>query len=437
MPLKIVPFSAITIAAVFLAAPPAIAGPNSPSTPPSPQFDPHLLSQRLLDELIAATAVARLAQEGRIDIDAPVTRIVPSTNNAWNAITARQLAAHTSGLPHYQDVDDDLGSRHYPDGPSAVAIFADRALLALPGQRYSYSSWGYTLLGALVEARTAQPFTDYVAQHITPGLDIKRDMADSDNLTGARPYEFINRVPRRAAPNDFSYTWGGGGLSATAPDLARFGGRMLRDQIVTAETFDWMVHPARLNDGTPVVERDYSVGFGWRTSLDQDGAAIAHHAGTTVGARSVLVLWRDASMVVSLLSNAQWVSRIEQTAIMLAAPFRTQPLTLMPAACPLTSRRYNGTFGADSVSGTVSFAMDNGLCTGTMAIEGAFSAYFDAGMQRRADTLRIIGIDPTAGLSRSALVTPFGLSDLRHVADGQFSAAVTSSRMLTIRFMPD
>ena len=54
-----------------------------------------------VSKLLAATAAAQLADEGKLDLDAPVASTLPWLKNAWPAITPRQLAAHTAGLPHY------------------------------------------------------------------------------------------------------------------------------------------------------------------------------------------------------------------------------------------------------------------------------------------------------------------------------------------------
>jgi len=51
-----------------------------------------------------------------------------------------------------------------------VRLFADRPLLSAPGEAYSYSSWGYTLIGAVVEASTSLPFVDSLPRQITPEI---------------------------------------------------------------------------------------------------------------------------------------------------------------------------------------------------------------------------------------------------------------------------
>lgn len=386
-----------------------------------------------VSKLIAATAAAKLHEEGKLDVDAPVTTILPWLRNGWQPINARQLAAHISGLPHYQEQDAGRGAVRYPDSRSAVALFQDRPLLTPPGQAYSYSSWGYTLLGALVEQGSGFPFTDYVRRRVTPGLEIGPDKTGGSDPNASVAYEFKSGKPVPAAPHDFSYTWGGGGLGATPAALAMFGGSMLRNRVVARETFDWMLQPARLADGREVANDDYKVGFGWRTGVDEDGAAIAHHNGITVGARSALVLWRGEEMAASLLSNALWTSSIDRAARMIAAPHRPFPGGLTAAACPVSATRYSGTFGGQPVAGTARFMVEDGLCVGTIAAAGELAAWLSRGEERRAGNLRLVSLDGQGGLGRAGFVTPYGIYDWRASADGSFRTPFGGPRELVLR----
>ena len=388
-----------------------------------------------VSKIIAATAAAKLREEGRLDVDASVRSILPWLQADWAPITPRQLAAHTSGLPHYQPVDDARGGIHYDSVRDAVGIFRDRALLSPPGTRYEYSSWGYTLLSAVVEARAGAPFAEYIAREVTPGLAIGVDLTDSDDPNASHAYEFADGKVRRAAPHDYSYTWAGGGLAATPEALARFGGRVLDGEVIAARTMEWMLQPTLLADGTAVRERDYQVGLGWRVSRDVDGVRIAHHAGVTNGARSALVLWPERRMSASILSNASWVSSIEQTAMMLAAPFKPAAPASPAVDCPLRALRYRGQFKGEPFSGLVSFTHEHGLCVGTLALPaGSFATWLNSGPQKDARQLALVGLDPRGGFARAALVTPLGLYDLRASnKDGVHVAQLNATTLISLQ----
>ncbi len=383
-----------------------------------------------VSKLIAATAAATLAEQGRLDLDAPVGETLDWLPPHWRAPTPRQLAAHVSGAPHYIDEDfRALGDRHFATGRDAVTYFSGRALLSPPGSAYHYSSWGYTLLGAVIEARSGQHFLDFVREHVTRGLAID---ADGSNPSNASALYDIERGPAQRIPRtDMSYTWGGGGLAATPEALVRFGGRVMAQEIVSADTWQAMLQPVRLADGTPARERDYEVGLGWRIGRDADGAQIAHHAGVTAGARSVLLLWPDEGMAVSVASNASWISSIESTAQVLAAPFRAPPAGLVANACP-ASGRMSARLKGESFEVEADFRLEQGRCVGEIEAAEPLRTHFKSAFQWPDRRLRIIALTADGRLTRAGLATPHGLYDLRATQGGGWSAALGSSASLAL-----
>lgn len=386
-----------------------------------------------VSKLVTATAAMVLYDRGALDLDAPVQTHLLDLRSRWPAISARQLAAHTSGIPHYQPVDDGRGARHYASVGEAVGIFADRQLLFAPGRGYNCSSYGYTLLSAVIEERAHTPFLDFVARDITNGLDLRPDLvADARRDTVA--YEFENGVAAPADPHDYSYSWGGAGFRSSARDLALFGARVMDPRFLSTRARDTMWTPAHLADGGPVMEGGDQVAFGWRVSTDGSGERIVHHAGVAIGARSALVLYPETADSISLLSNATWVSSIEQTGVMLAAPFRAQPAA-PSAPCPTWATRYEGDFGGTAIAGTARFAMVEGVCRGSLDARTGAGAWFNAFPQSDSDTLPVIAITPGDGLERAALVTPSGSYDLRRQADGSFIAVLGSTRLFAVRLL--
>lgn len=393
-----------------------------------------------VSKLFTVMAAGQLQEAGRLDLDAPVRSVLPWLPDLWPDISARQLAAHTAGVPHYQPVDQDRGGVRYASVREAVALFQDRSLLTPPGQTYQYSSWGYVLLSAEVEAAAGMPFLDYLKAEITPGLNIGPDATDSDNPNASGAYEFADSRARRAAPHDFSYTWGGGGLSGSARDVATWGGRVLEGRVVARDTFEWMQQPMPLNNGGVAADDTYQVGFGWRGARDADGRRLAHHAGVTVGARSSLVLYPDHGTATTVLSNALWVSSIDVTAQMLAAPFLPVGREGPVIDCPVGAARYTGTWGETSIAGDARFEVRDGICVGDLAIApgNAFGDMLNGQPQGDSATLKVIGVEAGEGLGRAALVTPIGVYDLRSEGTGAWRSPLGGGgRSLAIRIAQD
>lgn len=389
-----------------------------------------------VSKLFAAVAIGRLVEKGRLDLDAPVQTRLPWLTNDWPAISLRQLASHTSGMPHYQVQDLGRGDVHYPTVRDAVGIFSDRTLLAPPGQTYSYSSWGYTLISAGVEAGAGQPYLDYVAAEITPGLNIGADATDGPNPHASVAYDFVEGAIQRAPRHDFSYTWAGGGMGATVPDLATWGGRVLDGQVIGRETFEDLLAPTRLNDGSVARNGDATVGVGWRVSTDRDGRRLVHHAGAALGARSALVLYPDQRAATAIASNASWTSAIETTAQMLAAPFLPARPDPTPIPCPTQATAYRGAYGDALIEGRARFRIEDGVCVGELELApgNAYGGAVNGQPQADTDRLDVIGVEQGSGLGRAALITPIGVLDLRDDGEGGWRlASAGGGRSLSFR----
>ncbi|MFN3304114.1 MAG: serine hydrolase domain-containing protein [Roseateles sp.] len=383
-----------------------------------------------VSKVFAVTAAAQLKAQGRLNPDKPVGPLLPELDAALGATTPRQLAAHLSGMPHYEWRDVTRGSTHHATARESLVHLKGRELQSVPGSRYAYSSWGYTLLGAAVEAAAGLPYLDLLRSRVAPGLAIGPDETGaSAAMTVA--YEYAKGSVQPAPAHDFSYSWGGAGLAASAPALAEWGGRVLQGRVVDAATRDWMWQPVLDNAGQPVGERSFQMGFGWRLGTDTQGQSLVHHAGATLGARSVLLLWpegEDRGTSVSLLSNVMWTSSIERSAELLSAPFRAPVAGLVAQACPLTVSRFEGELDGAALQGQAHFRRDaDGLCRGELSLPEALAKVVNPGPQPAADQLVVISLQ--GDLARAALVTPIGLADWRVQADGSFQAEVAGRRL--------
>jgi len=100
---------------------------------------------------LTAAGLALLYERRKVDLDAPVQRYVPSFPAKRYPITTRELAGHLAGIRHYQD-DEFLLNRHFNTVRDGLTIFERDSLLFPPGTKYSYSSYGWNLIAAVIEA---------------------------------------------------------------------------------------------------------------------------------------------------------------------------------------------------------------------------------------------------------------------------------------------
>ena len=128
---------------------------------------------------MTATAVGVLHERGLLDLDAPVRDYVPSFPEKEWTVTTRQLMGHVAGVRHFQDDEEILYMRGHCESPlDGLALFADDPLLFPPGTRYEYSSYGWTLVGAVVEAAAGEPFLDVMQREVYDPSNMRDTVPD-------------------------------------------------------------------------------------------------------------------------------------------------------------------------------------------------------------------------------------------------------------------
>jgi serine beta-lactamase-like protein LACTB, mitochondrial len=127
---------------------------------------------------LTAVTAARLHQRRRLDLDAEVQRYVPAFPRKSQPITLRQLGGHLAGIRHYER-SEPVNTRHYDTLASSLALFKNDALVAKPGERFSYSSYGFNLLGAAIEGAAGQPFGAAVQETVTRPLRMTRTSVEA------------------------------------------------------------------------------------------------------------------------------------------------------------------------------------------------------------------------------------------------------------------
>jgi serine beta-lactamase-like protein LACTB len=250
---------------------------------------------------LTAAALALVYEQGKLDLDAPIQRYVPTFPDKGHPITTRQLAGHLAGIRHYKDREFFL-NRHFATVRDGLAIFQDDSLLFPPGTRFSYSSYGWNLVSAVIEGAAGEDFLPYISAHVFRPLGLTHTAPDrADSVIPGRT-EFFDGdsggVYHVAPPVDNSYKWAGGGFVSTAEDLVKFGSALMAPGFLRRETLDLWFTSQRTSAG-----EETGYGMGWFLRTDSAGHHWAFHGGSAVGGTAVLGLDRDAHVVVALLTN--------------------------------------------------------------------------------------------------------------------------------------
>ena len=254
-----------------------------------------------VSKAVSSIAVGRLVDQGRIDLDAIVQTYVPGFPEKRWPITTRLVAGHLAGIRHYRGAEFE-SARHYATVAQGLTIFAADSLLFEPGTRWSYSSYGWNLVSAVVEGAAGEPFLAYMRREVfdPAGLsDMVSDQVDSLVMFRTRYYE---KAPDGAVLNapfvDNSYKWAGGGFLSTPTELVELAFALLGGELLESETLETLWTKQRTRDG-----RETEYGIGWYVSQDATDRRMVGHGGGSVGGTTLFWVWPEQEVVVALTAN--------------------------------------------------------------------------------------------------------------------------------------
>ncbi|MEV1085743.1 serine hydrolase domain-containing protein [Streptomyces sp. NPDC050211] len=244
----------------------------------------HRFPASSVTKLVTATAVLRLAADGRVRLDEPANAYLHTIRLADDAVTVRELLSHTGGV----------------DIPAPASLFADRvpdlvsvmgSVAACGGQRgtFGYGHGGYAMLGQLIADVTELPYPQAVTRMVLDPLGMAgSSFPTSPPATGAATgYRLSGEGVFQPVPAQVCTLPAAGGLWTTALDLVRFGlgwSSLLPDTLAREAL-------------SPQVERDDfggQAGLGWMLMQPRD---VAGHPGSGF----------SASLIISPSTGRPWV----------------------------------------------------------------------------------------------------------------------------------
>lgn len=270
---------------------------------PQMQFRIHSVSKP-----VTAAGMMRLVERGVLDLDAAVRTYVPDLPPELGRVTARQLASHRAGIRHYRDDGESLNATKYETAVASLEKFRNDPVLCAPDSGFSYSTYGFILLSAAMEAASGLDFPSLMRQEVFDPLGMKRTEGERsgtaaidrsafyDNVT---PYALDGRV-RVSPPLDFSSKWAGGGILSTAEDMVRFGTAHIRPfnrGFLSDQTVELLFTSRTRVFGI------FGQGLGWLIARDHRARRVRFHFGAGSGGTSFLVVYPDQQVTLVVLAN--------------------------------------------------------------------------------------------------------------------------------------
>jgi CubicO group peptidase (beta-lactamase class C family) len=253
---------------------------------------------------ITAVAVLQLWERGKLDLDAPAQKYWAFPQKEW-PVTSRELLGHLGGIRHYNsdgkgDIPED-SARHFASMEESLQIFAADPLVAKPGTKFNYSTYGYTLLGCVLEGATSQKYVDYVREKVFKPAGMANTQADDFFAVIPHRTRWYHKdkagVVRNAGILDSSYKIPGGGLISSADDMARFEAAILTDKLIQRSTRDLMWTVLQPTEGKP---SHYALG--WFVA-EKFGLRTAGHTGGQQGTDTAFLVAPERRAGVVVLAN--------------------------------------------------------------------------------------------------------------------------------------
>src|SRR5688500_12735636 len=258
-----------------------------------------------ISKSMTATAAGLLRERGRLDFDAPIQKYLPDFPEKQWPITTGQLMGHIAGVVRSGGMAQALRRERCENARAAAADVIEDTLLFEPGTRWSYSNYGYQLVGAVVEVAAGEPYLEFMDREVfTPaGMDLTvPDLGDESGESVKYDRAMFGTL-RRGQDIDMSCPMAAGGFLSTPTELVQFGYAMLNRVILDSATVDLFWTPQRLKSGAPT-----TYGFGWQVRNMSLGAKdegantpVISHGGSVLGGQASLMILTGADLVIVVI----------------------------------------------------------------------------------------------------------------------------------------
>lgn len=245
-----------------------------------------------VSKAIGGVLLLKLADQGIIDPAAATRDYVPPMP-VHHTHTLEQLTANNGGIGHYSELGLGTMTTQYDTALEASELFWDEPLVGVPGASYSYSTHGYTLLGAGIEGATGQSIADVLDTELGSGLGLETLRAENRDEANEYRTSLYNTNNSEATADNISWKLLGGGMEASAYDLARFSGMLMDGEILSQVALEQL---------WTVPESNTSYAMGWSVGTLQGEFSIRKD-GSQKGANTYVRLFPELELGVVVLIN--------------------------------------------------------------------------------------------------------------------------------------
>jgi CubicO group peptidase (beta-lactamase class C family) len=265
-----------------------------------------------ISKQFTAASIQILHKEGKLSLDDSIRKYVPEMPEYDWPITIRHLIHHTSGIRDYewlQYFKGEHSNQAEHNNEDIIELLArQKGLEFRPGDEFSYSNSGFTLLATVVERISGMPFSRFVKARIFEPLGMKNTLIYDDNtmIIKNRATGYLKGENGFAVNETLNESTGDGGVFTTVEDFFLWDRNFYEDKIVEPGFMKSLLQVGKLNDGRPVVYEHRGFRYEYALGLaltNYKGLRAVCHGGSYVGFRSAYVQFPDQRFSVICFGN--------------------------------------------------------------------------------------------------------------------------------------
>lgn len=253
-----------------------------------------------ISKQFTAAAVLKLAEQGKLSVDDPITKYLGEVPEDKRGITIHQLLTHTAGLPH-EYAADGITERDK----------AARALLALPlkfapGEDFFYSNDGYNLLAILVEAVSGEPFETWLEKNLFGPAGLSgTGFWEGPGHEKVAPIPKPGDIPESSRRPNWGYR-GATGIYSTTGDLYRWYRALEENRVISEESRKKLLAP-HVSLG-----KTGHAAYGWFLT-PAPRSSVWTRGTESFGHNAIVMAYPDENLVLIAASNAGERDRVSRT----------------------------------------------------------------------------------------------------------------------------
>lgn len=254
-----------------------------------------------ISKSITALALAKLVDDGLINLDKSIYTYLPDYPKNKYDFTVRELGGHLAGIRHYKGNEFLMNKKlSITEG---VNLFKNDPLLFKPSTQFSYNTFGFVLLSEIMQKVSKTDFNEFVKKSVFEPLKMTNTMLDDSEKDLENKTNFYKEKRVLSTPVANEYKVAGGGFLSTSEDLIKFGEEIISHTTVSKEALSEMITSQKLKS-----QKITGYGIGFSVECTKNNTHKYYHTGGGVGASTILLIYPKESIVISVLTNKSGVS---------------------------------------------------------------------------------------------------------------------------------